>query len=316
MGSVYHYCSLDTFYKVISNKCIRLSDLNKTNDYMEKRWISKILYTALKEELKECGITINLAENYWYSEGINSHLQYLEDTMNEFIYTSSPTLITCFSKKPDKLSQWRAYGDDGFGVSIGFDYDKLKQLKNINDNLFIKELIYKETKQITELRRLIRSSITHMRSIFKFDKLKKTNNFNEYFIDEFDSFCEVLIYKEIECMSCYIKNPAFIEEEEVRIIYIPGLYVEMEDNDLQNCFNEKISVGKYSLDSLKYYCRDKQLVAYSDLCFERLVPENIINEIVLGPKSKLMKEDIFYYLFSHGYNARDIIINKSNATYR
>lgn len=36
--SIYHYCSLETFSQIIKNKTIRLSDLNKTNDYMEKKW--------------------------------------------------------------------------------------------------------------------------------------------------------------------------------------------------------------------------------------------------------------------------------------
>ena len=38
MSNIYHYCSLDTFAQIIKNKTIRLSDLNKTNDYMEKKW--------------------------------------------------------------------------------------------------------------------------------------------------------------------------------------------------------------------------------------------------------------------------------------
>ncbi|GMQ62471.1 hypothetical protein [Vallitalea maricola] len=42
LDTVYHYCSVDTFFSIIQNKTIRLSDLNKTNDYMEKRWVSNL----------------------------------------------------------------------------------------------------------------------------------------------------------------------------------------------------------------------------------------------------------------------------------
>lgn len=38
MQTIYHYCSIETFSLIIKNKAIRLSDLDKTNDYMEKRW--------------------------------------------------------------------------------------------------------------------------------------------------------------------------------------------------------------------------------------------------------------------------------------
>lgn len=36
---VYHYCSLDTFYKIISNATIRLSNVIKTNDREEMVYI-------------------------------------------------------------------------------------------------------------------------------------------------------------------------------------------------------------------------------------------------------------------------------------
>lgn len=31
---IYHYCSMNTFMEIIKNKTIRLSDLNKANNYM------------------------------------------------------------------------------------------------------------------------------------------------------------------------------------------------------------------------------------------------------------------------------------------
>lgn len=35
---VYHYCSVDTFFQIITNHTIRLSDIEKSNDFMEKKW--------------------------------------------------------------------------------------------------------------------------------------------------------------------------------------------------------------------------------------------------------------------------------------
>lgn len=43
----YHYCRLDTFIAIISNKSLRLCDLSKTNDYMERKWILNILEDSL-----------------------------------------------------------------------------------------------------------------------------------------------------------------------------------------------------------------------------------------------------------------------------
>ena len=35
---VYHYCSVDTFFQIITNHTLRLSDIEKSNDFMEKKW--------------------------------------------------------------------------------------------------------------------------------------------------------------------------------------------------------------------------------------------------------------------------------------
>lgn len=34
-SSIYHYCDAITFIAIINSKSIRLSDVNKTNDYQE-----------------------------------------------------------------------------------------------------------------------------------------------------------------------------------------------------------------------------------------------------------------------------------------
>ena len=60
MSLIYHYCTLDTFVQVIKNKTIRMSDLNKTNDYLEKTWGKRFLYDTLCEELEKNNIQMNL----------------------------------------------------------------------------------------------------------------------------------------------------------------------------------------------------------------------------------------------------------------
>lgn len=45
---VYHYCSVDTFYSIISNQTFRLSDITKSNDYLEISWIKNSLYAIFE----------------------------------------------------------------------------------------------------------------------------------------------------------------------------------------------------------------------------------------------------------------------------
>lgn len=53
--------------------------------------------------------------------------------------STDPILITCFSKQEDKLSQWRTYGQDGYGVAIGFDLNKIMLLQDKEININVKD---------------------------------------------------------------------------------------------------------------------------------------------------------------------------------
>lgn len=121
-----------------------------------------------------------------------------------------PILITCFSKQEDKLSQWRAYGQDGYGVAIGFDLNKIMLLQDKKININVKDVIYNEKKQATEISQAIKQSVKYMKELFKEDSTRTSDDFSEYFRDEFDAFCEVIVDK-LEQIRYHIKNPAFIE---------------------------------------------------------------------------------------------------------
>lgn len=101
-GIVYHYCSLETFYNIMSNYTIRMSNISKTNDTEEMTYI--------------------ISQNrYWISQLLNEYNNRLEDTYklrdnfvdNAFDYRlnelSTTFYIACFSQKSDLLSQWRRY---------------------------------------------------------------------------------------------------------------------------------------------------------------------------------------------------------------
>jgi hypothetical protein len=304
----------------MQNKTIRVSDLNKTNDFMEKKWTTKFINVVLKEQLEEHGIKMNLLEDYWYDEGINNHLQYFNREVKRVLYDNTPMLITCFSEEKDKLSQWRAYGQDGMGVAIGFNYKKIKQLEKGFKHLSVEKVIYNEKKQKERIGELISSVILYMEDMFNKDSVKVSNDFNVYFTEEFDAFCEVFV-DYIDRVSCIIKNPAFSEEKEVRIIYDPKLtnpevMGEISLSEADDFFSNIKESKNYKLNPMKFNVRNDQLVSFCDIDFGKLIKEQIINEIVIGPKSKLTEKDLYYFLLSNGYDANNIIRSYSEATYR
>ena len=112
---------------------------------MEKRWSKKYIQEVLKEELNNYNINLNLKDYYINNEANKSYLEYYNEEMNKVLFDNRPILSTCFSEEKDKLSQWRAYGQDGEGLSIGFDFKVIKEVKN--KNILAEKVIYREDKQ-------------------------------------------------------------------------------------------------------------------------------------------------------------------------
>ncbi len=318
-STIYHYCSANTLIAIIKSKSIRLSDLNKTNDFQEKKWASHLISKVLRDRIKANNINFDLEEDYWYNDSSSTHLQYYKNEMNSILFNEKPIFISCFSQIGDLLSQWRAYGQDGTGISIGFDYKKMKSLHNGKD-ILLEKVCYKEVSQEKKLGALIDSAISYMRDMFSEDQVKISQDFNVYFENEFDCFCEVLL-DYIGQVGCTIKNPAFSEEKEIRVIYdanfpIREIEGDWELSEAECFFQNNRNVDDFIFKSIDYFYRDNQLVPYCDLDFSKIINQNIIKEIVIGPKCGFSIDDVYYFLFINGFDANLINIRKSAATYR
>ncbi len=112
MDAIYHYCSNDTFLKIITGSSIHLSSLSISNDRME----GKLVIDLMKE---------------WASKNINPEPLRRDFLMLvENINSRYDGLGFCLSEEGDLLSQWRGYADDGKGISIGFSKDYLESIAN------------------------------------------------------------------------------------------------------------------------------------------------------------------------------------------
>lgn len=318
--TIYHYCSVETFMAIIQNKTLRLSDLNKTNDYMEKKWANRLIIAALQEALREYEIDMNLEEEYWYDDEADNHLQYFAKEVKQVLYDERPILITCFSREKDQLSQWRAYGQDGAGIAIGMNYKLIESLNNKIDGLYVEKVVYKEKNQQQRLEGLIESCIYYMDKLYKTVVGKRYKDYNEFFVEEFDAFCETLT-DYVGQVACTIKNPAFAEEKEIRVIYNPELQDvevtgDMEFEAAKKYFTTISEVDEYKIFPLNFSYKNNQLIAFCDLDFSKLIDKGIINEVVIGPKSNIKENDMYYLLMRNGINANNIKVSKSSATYR
>ena len=115
---VYHYCSVDTFFNIIRNSSMWLSDIEKSNDYQECIRCRKFVNKGMEEYLRN-DVEALKAWKTWYENGVYSNF-------------SMKTFCVCFSESKDKLSQWRGYAQDGKGIAIGFNKDVLEELNQIS----------------------------------------------------------------------------------------------------------------------------------------------------------------------------------------
>lgn len=125
---VYHYCSLESFYLIIRNKTLRLSDITKSNDSMELMLPKDDIVYILEDAYEN--VETQYLKKFMTVEEFRKHVK---DNMNNYFndkLRNSIFFVMCFSgtQSGDLLSQWRGYADDGRGVAIGFDVDTLREI--------------------------------------------------------------------------------------------------------------------------------------------------------------------------------------------
>lgn len=262
---LYHYCSIETLFCIVSNKTIRLSDLSHMNDSLEMIWGRDKIFRYLKEEIN---YNMEKSEANFYT------------TNNSGVYAS------CFSEKGDILSQWRAYADDGKGVSIGFNFLKLGIQKGypinssiLSHSLKIEKIIYSEEEQNMKLKEIGTKKFILSDPDHNILELGKIANF--------------------------FKNPSFSEEQEWRLVYRDLTYkLIMETKEMS------------PLGNVKFREKNGEITSYLDYSFHNEVIENPIEEIVLGPKCKIKEGDLYFFLARQGFDLKKISIKRSTSSYR
>ena len=360
---IYHYCSIDIFLSIIENQELWVSDIFKMNDSSEEKYLEDLLRFYLKrihgellkdkkfkEYLDKKGKTDKestkkekenteklkkkLFKEYYnkifsapIKENINSYIKINKLlTINDLLKEKSKKIkryICCFSGDGDLLSQWRAYADDGKGISIGFKKSGIKEfLKGIEVELFDIEYIkkIKESKYNQELYK-----------IFKYfpeiEIIMRGIGFNEMIIDSLLFDPEMDIYSDLSPFLRYfafmitkkylsdeelksqimkrlknfikVKSSTFSEEKESRIVIIEN---ETEKN--QNINNTHFRSKN-----------NNELVSYKKLKLENIV--DFISHIILGPKNKLTVEELKRFLIEQfsEEQIKHILIEKSDISY-
>ncbi len=295
--AVYHYCSVETFYNIIRNHTLRLSDIEKSNDFMEKKWAIHQCLDYIKCNLDN--------PDYPCSRSPLLARQLLESMEQQFHSYNMTILACCFSSKRDLLSQWRGYGDNGAGVSIGIDapsrfaqaHDRTRQYfrapQSANDlpsNLCFHKIQY-STEEIQD-------TVMHLFSIF-LNWLPLENS-----IEKIAHALVRTIYPALP----FFKSRAFSEESEWLCVYFPRLpappyidetFDEPEFQDLLQAQKQTLVLDSFTLQPMEYRLRQRNLVPYRDLAFDA-AEQPFIRSVTIGPKCPLDRETVKLFLELHG----------------
>jgi len=237
-------------------------------------------------------------ENIWIKNYFQTIKEYfpdskykklLKESFDMFTWNSHPPFIFCLSAIPDLLSQWRAYSNDGQGVSIGFATKELN-LKNVlpGPNVYAERTLGL-AKVEYELRRQ-KKKIMDLCKVVKdgFDSAKSSK-------DKIDPSLE-LAFTLVDWAMTF-KNPGFKEEKEWRIVHTPS---------------DSYEVPLDKLSELMFRVSANRILTYYAYGFHNDFNSNLITEVVLGPKCKMTEHDIRQFLTKNDLAKTRIAISKSS----
>ena len=354
-STIYHYCSLDTFSKIISSSTIRLYDVCRSNDSMEAKWTTRAFCSYMRKYIqqikdippqmyKKCAFLVDETKDAFIqlsqqekdklrqiSKEIQTNKAIIEDsytkqaeiikTLVDLYYLLGEFLaqgaylyvwVFCLSIYGDSLGQWRGYGDDGHGISIGFKESYLSQLNNTKYNDEWPFLLGLSKAEYS-------SSIEECKDILGLQKLEDSVNSGN--LNDILSTVESGIKKAYELLPVF-KHPSFAEEAEWRLFLLPA-YISRtakKASDIANKIettNTNLPDNVASFSELSFDVRNRKLISYVPMRIHNLGAA--LNEIIIGPKSTVQPIDIFRLLVQYGVvdnmTSDSIIIRKSDSTY-
>ena len=196
---LYHYTSLDGLLGIVNNKCLWATHIAHLNDSTELDYAVELLKSHIN----------NILWEHDPSAGDRKCLEQLQQWLSHRTLQSH-LLFTCsFSEDGNLLSQWRAYCPPSGGVSLGFDPAELLSSAD-HQGYQLTKCVYDQQIQQS----LVESWLTQVVAT-KDDqeeppnKAHPTQSLYAHFREHQDRFLQI---------AARIKNPAFSEEREWRLI--------------------------------------------------------------------------------------------------
>ncbi len=281
---LYHYTDVGALKAIIENEKIRLSSIAYLNDTKEAYEFIDIVCKKFIKSDDELEIFNGLFRCL-----TNSYKIYL----------------VSFSAEPNKLSQWRGYCPQEEGVVIGFDFDKIKNVriygknseskdytleKSLSDSfpigkdLFLTKCFYSkdDDKEAYDLIKACYDLIIKEINTLPGNHLSALKGSTPHLLPLVDTSIIPLLSATTKVLSC-IKNKSFHEENEYRIVF------KTCDGNLKPNFRNKKNM----------------LIPYVYL---EIDPKRLIKDVKIGPSQN---QELAYYSIQRFLSVNNM---KSNLT--
>lgn len=201
---VYHYTNTDGLLGILESNNLWCSNSTFLNDASELQYALDVIRFQIERKKEE------------YNDPAFSKLL---DGLLSFYDGYFEAYVVCFSEEVDLLSQWRAYGANGNGYAIGFDFSQLTFLKPFTafTDATIRKVEYDLDKQMGLVGYILDSSYSLFELLLGSLKVKE-----ELFRDRLI----LLLSWKLADLALFFKHPSFSEEKEWRVIHLLSPHVE------------------------------------------------------------------------------------------
>lgn len=293
---VYHYCSLDTFVKILQNKTLRLSNIQKSNDAEEITFITPFVREAVQRVVRE--FSSRLPQNYKINENAIDIV-----IAGAFSDLSKNFYVVCFSEHKSLLSQWVRYANDAKGAAIGFNtrYMVDLQIAPYTGYVFGK-ILYDPRMVEVGVYSFLKKELNDI-----WDPINHATNQKSIINLVENTLSTMLFY------SVLYKNPIFLEEAEWRLVYNPFGRIRKVTrlntfrDRMRDVYAVKTDKPGFSAKDFGFYASVDTISSYMDLSFSDIFQE-LICEIIIGPSSKLSNDDkdLIHFLDMYGYTSSNV----------
>ena len=290
---VYHYCSLDALYGILSSKSFWLTSLNSSNDKKElavsKRILDEVLERMIIEESSASDREFYV--NVLKASHENKHL------FNKYIHYYA---LSCVGEK-DSLVHWDRYGKMGEGVCIGINLailDNFMEMKygliKFRTWLSYGNIIYDKSLQEEHVKEKIAGMIGEKMCILK----------------QVPDIETIFYYTILNSIKPLFKDEGFMSEKEYRIILEEETGEREADYYIKTGKKNGIDAMESTGENIKRCLKDFNILTsdkkfglfesgirgYYALNLKELWSDTLIPEIVIGPKCYQNKRELKDFL--------------------